>query len=143
MKNLVEILKGREGMKLYSPLCGECRLVSINNQSDFPINVVNNKGIQYSFTFFGQYSSSADDAECLLFPSKEERTWENYQSGRVARGEMYYVIDTRNDFNIRTYQDDRDPIDQKLFETGNYFLTRKEAEEFTKKIKRMFLEKYN
>ena len=50
MKNLVKLLKGREGMKLYSPICGECELVNINSQSDFPIQVRNSRQILYSFT---------------------------------------------------------------------------------------------
>lgn len=140
MKNLVELLEGREGMKLYSPICGECELINVNDQSDFPIQVRNNKQILYSFTSFGHYSS-VDDAECLLFPSKEERTWENFQISRAKIGEQYYFIDTRNDFSVRFLIEDRDPLDDKFYKSGNYFLIRKEAEEFVKKVRNLFLER--
>ncbi len=140
MKNLVELLKGREGMKLYSPICGECELISVIDQSDFPIRVINNKRVLYSFTSIGHYSS-VDDAECLLFPSKEERSWKDFCFERVRKGDWYYAIDTRNDFSIINYKDVRDQIDQDLFESGNYFLTKKEAVEFAKKVKRIFLER--
>ncbi len=140
MKNLVKLLKGREGMKLYSPICGECELIAIIDQSDFPIRVINNKRNLYSFTSFGHYSS-VDDAECLLFPSKEERTWDYIQVGRVKRGERYYLIYTRNGFEVTSYQDNRDEIDDTLFASGNYFFTREEAVEFAKKVKRIFLER--
>ena len=140
MKNLVKLLKGREGMKLYSPICGECELVNINSQSDFPIQVRNSRQILYSFTSFGHYSS-VDDAECLLFPSKEERTWEDFQVGRVKKETWYYLVDTRNGFEVISYQDNRDQIDEDLFNSGNYFLTREEAVEFAKKVKRIFLER--
>lgn len=140
MKNLVKLLKGREGMKLYSPICGECELIDIIDQSDFPIQVRNNKQILYSFTSLGQYSS-VDDAECLLFPSKEERTWEDFQVDRVKRGKYYYLIDTRNDFEIVKHIDVRDEIDDELFALGNYFFTREEAVEFAKKVKSLFLER--
>lgn len=140
MKNLVKLLKGREGMKLYSPICGECELVNINSQSDFPIQVRNSRQILYSFTSLGQYSS-VDDAECLLFPSKEERTWEDFQVGRVKKGEWYYLVDTRNNFEIVYYLDARDEMDDALFASGNYFFTREEAVEFAKKVKSLFLER--
>ena len=140
MKNLVELLKGREGMKLYSPICGECELIRVDTQSDFPIRVTKNGEIMYAFTFLGQYSPQ-EDAECLLFPSKEERSWENFQVGRVKKGEWYYLVDTRNGVEVFSYQDNRDEIDDVLFASGNYFFTKEEAEKFAKKVKRIFLER--
>jgi hypothetical protein len=80
MISIAELLKdANKGMKLYSPLFGEVNFVGIDKQSDYPINVTDCKGNGKSFTEFGVYFKDHPDAECLLFPSKNCRTWEGWK----------------------------------------------------------------
>lgn len=79
--NLTEILKDcPEGTKLYSPVCGECILVSINDLRTYPIKVfdcsISDHPVEKYYTFTAQgclYDNS--NGECLLFPSKDCRDW--------------------------------------------------------------------
>lgn len=79
MINIAKLLENApDGMKLYSPLFGEVKFVRIDKQSDYPINVTDCKGNGKSFTEFGVYFADHPDAECLLFPSKDYRTWQGW-----------------------------------------------------------------
>lgn len=72
--NIAEILKDApKGTKLYSPLFGEVELKSV---SDVIIEV--KVGISVS-TFYNddRYYKGYPSGECLLFPSKDERNWDN------------------------------------------------------------------
>lgn len=77
--DLCEILKDCPyGTKLYCTLCGEVRFDSIDN-SEFPINLVFGKNKEISLTKEGWYWTDANDAECLLFPSKDQREWSKFK----------------------------------------------------------------
>ena len=79
MVNIAELLKGAtKGTKLYSPLFGEVKLVRVDKRRGYPIDVLDCNGNGKSFTEFGVYFANHPDAECLLFPSKECRTWEGW-----------------------------------------------------------------
>lgn len=79
--NLVEILKDcLPGTKLYSPLAGEVELSHIDESREYPIMVLgNDRNFQLSFTKEGLYHTEAVNGECVLFPSKEVRTWSNFK----------------------------------------------------------------
>ena len=73
--NIAEMLKDcPKGMKLYSPLCGECELHVIIG-GIIHVNTKSNKLV--SFYSNGRYMQ---DGECVLFPSKENRNWSTFQS---------------------------------------------------------------
>ena len=75
--NLAEILKDcPKGTKLYSPLCGECKLYTVTCKS---ILVESTTFKTLHFYEDGTYYEGYDDAECLLFPSKENRDWSKFQ----------------------------------------------------------------
>lgn len=81
--NIAEILKDApKGTKLYSPLFGKCDLYSINpDDEDCTITIIwknGNKNTFECFTANGQYIP-VPDAECLLFPSKDQRDWGNFK----------------------------------------------------------------
>ena len=79
--NLVEILKDvPKGTKLWSPLCGECSLYRVDMSSEVPIIVEvkrdkNNEDCILRFAANGKYFSRLISAECILFPSKNNRDW--------------------------------------------------------------------
>lgn len=83
MINVAEKLKDcPKGTKLYSPLFGEVELVRIDMENHrFSIIVkVSEYGIPYSvvtFTAEGKWYD-AEQSECLLFPSKDNRDWNKF-----------------------------------------------------------------
>lgn len=85
--NLVKILKDvSKGTKLWSPICGKCTFVGIDDEgyddlksSEYPIICKNSKGTNNSFTKEGKLYATYDDTECVLFPSKENRDWSKFR----------------------------------------------------------------
>lgn len=77
--NLVEILKDApKDMKLYSPICGECKFVGIGDYpSPIKCEVLEDNCLWRfrSDETFAIYK----DAECILFPSKENRDWAKFK----------------------------------------------------------------
>lgn len=83
MINVAEKLKDcPKGTKLYSPLFGEVEFVRIeigNPRFSIVVKVLDN-GIPYSnvtFTAEGKWYN-AEQSECLLFPSKDNRDWNKF-----------------------------------------------------------------
>lgn len=77
--DLAEILKDcPRGMKLYSPLCGEVVLNSVNNYANYPIEV-NHNNSKLTFTRYGRLYDEFPDGECILFPSKDQRDWSKFK----------------------------------------------------------------
>ena len=71
MINIAEILKDcPKGTKLYSPICGECRLVKIYDGLGF--DVINDTDDVFNFSYDGRYNLNG---ECCIFPSKENKDW--------------------------------------------------------------------
>ena len=77
--NLVEILKDcPRGTKFYSPLFGEVKFDRIDNEDVYPIVIISNKGRSDYFSTKGKYYISYNEAECMLFPSKDQRDWTKF-----------------------------------------------------------------
>ena len=75
MINIADILKDcPKGTKLYSPICGECRLIKIYEGLGF--DVINDTDDVFNFSYDGRYNLNG---ECCIFPSKENRDWTTYQ----------------------------------------------------------------
>lgn len=73
--NIAEILKNcPEGMKLYSPIYGEMEFVKIM-MSTGNIHCRTSKGDPHYFYPDGKYER---EGECILFPSKEQRDWNQF-----------------------------------------------------------------
>lgn len=74
--NLVEILKDApKGTKLWSPICGECEFIKVDN--DEPVSILccaNN--LYRSFLPDGKVLYRG---ECVLFPSKDNRDWSTFK----------------------------------------------------------------
>ena len=76
--DLTKILKNcPKGWKLYSPLCGEVKFDSITENPEFPITVLNETMGIY-LTREGTYCTGIEEAECILFPSKDQRDWSKF-----------------------------------------------------------------
>ena len=78
MINIAELLKiCPKGTKLYSPICGEVTLESVCLEEEYPIYVSITSSSVIAFTKDGKYFNRAD-AECILFPSKDNRYWSTF-----------------------------------------------------------------
>ena len=86
--NLCEILKDcPKGTKLYSPLFGEVEFRKIN-KTEYPITVLasfpvmdnpDELCVRKYFSSDGKYYKSYKGAECMLFPSKDQRDWSKWK----------------------------------------------------------------
>lgn len=78
--NIAEILKNcPKGLKLYSSIPGEVELVCVNEYSDrYPIYCKAKNGKDVTFTSDGRILFEYPDAECVLFPSKDQRDWSKF-----------------------------------------------------------------
>ena len=84
--NLVEILKDvPKGTRLWSPIWGECEFSEIINDenTNHPIicrTNLNSGDFGYeSFSADGKFSALYKNAECVLFPSKENKDWSTFK----------------------------------------------------------------
>lgn len=77
--DLTKILKDcPEGTKLYSTIYGNVKFIRISNCSPYPI-IIENAGGVFSVTRRGMHIIDYEDnAECTLFPSKEQRDWSKF-----------------------------------------------------------------
>ena len=98
MINIANKLKNRpRGYKLYSPLFGE---VTLNNV-DETISVKTSLDYNKDFNIYGQYFTGYSDAECLLFPSKEQRDWSKFNY--LEKGHRVMVSDNRRVWGVYNY----------------------------------------
>ena len=78
--DLTKILKDcPKGWKLYSPIGGEVEFKQMEPSSPYPIIVIT-CGTEICFTKEGFYFCDRDGAECLIFPSQEQRDWSKFEA---------------------------------------------------------------
>lgn len=84
--NLVPILSlCNIGAKLYSPICGDCRLSKLNLESDYPISVEAIDNRIFSFNKEGKlYNTKEYESECLLFPAKNTSWIESIKNSSLS-----------------------------------------------------------
>lgn len=74
--NIAEILKKcPKYTKLYSSIFGEVELLRVDKHS---ITCMIDFGSEESFQSDGKYMARYPDAECVLFPSKDQRDWSKF-----------------------------------------------------------------
>jgi hypothetical protein len=77
MKTVADYLRNTpKGIKLYSPIFGECEFDHVSLCDSIYVYY---KDTQIEFNKYGQFGLNNSDGECLLFPSKEVREWNNYR----------------------------------------------------------------
>ena len=79
--DLTKILKScPKGWKLYTPIFGDVELKEIDTSKVYSVNVKLISGLIESFTREGKLYDRDyyKDAECVLFPSKEQRDWSKF-----------------------------------------------------------------
>lgn len=77
--DLTKILKDcPEGTKLYTTVWGEVTFYRINSEKPiYPIYIETDSGYIPALTKEGCYTNKID-AECILFPSKDQRDWSKF-----------------------------------------------------------------
>lgn len=82
MTNLVSILKHcPEGTKLYSPIFGEVTFKRISSSRNILGEAIDHNGESrtVAFTRLGRFYCDFPSAECVLFPSKDQRDWDKFR----------------------------------------------------------------
>ena len=78
--NLVEILEGcPRGTKFYSSAFGEVVFQGIIEKSAFPICLKLDKGDDFWYVTSGGKLYDYDIGECILFPSRTQRSWAKFE----------------------------------------------------------------
>ena len=76
--DLTKILRNcPKGWKLWSPIFGEIEFYSIAEKAHYPIMLSCKKGIIW-FSKDGLFDIENEGAECILFPSKDQRDWSKF-----------------------------------------------------------------
>lgn len=109
MTNIAEILEYcPQGMKLYSPICGDCTFYRLDNKNkSYPIVVeacIDNESTPIHLTKEGFYIDGCLNSECLLFPSKNQRDWSKFRIP-VKRGDIMMLKDKSAVFIVKKYND--------------------------------------
>lgn len=81
MTNLISILKHcPKGTRLYSPIYGEVTLYSVNNRRiDVIATNCSDETTHIEFSRLGRLILGYSNAECVLFPSKDQRDWDKFR----------------------------------------------------------------
>lgn len=78
--NIADKLKHcKKGTKLYSPLFGEVEFENVDDKIEIIVHTDEEEIYKAYFEKDGKYYIIYKDAECLLFPSKDNRDWNNFQ----------------------------------------------------------------
>lgn len=87
--DLKEILKDcPKGFKLYTPLYGEVVFEGIDDSEVYSISTYDSCDRPVAFTDEGFYYANKD-AECILFPSKDQRDWSKFEA-------LWYKFDPKS-----------------------------------------------
>lgn len=118
--NILEILKNVPfGTKLYSPLLGECTFNDLNLCDRYIVISAANNSL-YHFTEFGRYAflSHFPDAECVLFPSKENHDWMQFRNTTLTESlRTYSDEELKNELKRRNSE--KKAIRQKEFDNAH------------------------
>lgn len=135
--NIAEILKDKpKGIRLYSPIFGECSFQRIQNETD-EICVKKHNNLMDLFSSKGLYNILG---ECLLFPSKEMRDWNKFawKKGDVlvnSRGLKILFDRWANDNYTSFYAKTINLVEDAFLDTNLHTLaSEKEAKSFIKCI---------
>lgn len=92
----------KKGTKLYSPIFGEVEFDGIENNAIYVNAIVSdNEKVRMRFVSNGQFYSYYPNAECLLFPSKDNRDWNSFRI--LEEGHRVMVSDNANSWSLRLY----------------------------------------
>lgn len=110
--NLVEILKGCEGMEFWCDLSGKCTLKSVDpDEKEYPIDIVSlvdGENRWDSLTGEGKFYDSPDGI-CLLWPSKTNRDWSTFKKPIKEGTPIMVKLNSQINWYLKSYQKDLNP----------------------------------
>lgn len=105
--NIAEILRHcPKGTKLYSTVFGEVTLDEVDIHDIYPIVVRRFNHLKTSFDKEGHYLEDYPGAECVLFPSKNQRDWNRFRIPFKA-GDIVMTVDRETPFIFKEYIENR------------------------------------
>ena len=66
-----------DGWEFFTPICGEVKFSFIKEFLEYPINMRFGE-LRINFSKEGFYFAGREGAECLIFPSREQRDWSKF-----------------------------------------------------------------
>lgn len=100
--NIADKLKHcKKGTKLYSPLFGEVEFENVDDKIEIIVHTDEEEIYKAFFEKDGKYYMIYKDAECLLFPSKDNRNWNDFQV--LEEGHRVMVSDNGENWFLRKY----------------------------------------
>ena len=123
--NIAEILKDKkEGMRLYSPIFGECAFCCVREDTN-DICVKKQNGVKEFFDSKGLYYNTG---EVMLFPSKEMRDWSKFfKKGDVLvhrNGDVHVIFEVFSDNRYTRFK-------------GKHYLWKERFEDYNKEVSEM------
>lgn len=105
--DLTEILKGCEGIELWSDIFGKCKLERLDYHSDFEIAVsALNTDYPYNkyeqFTKYGRFYARYPDGKCMLWPSETNRDWSTFKKN-VKDDDWFACTDGNGVYTVIQY----------------------------------------
>ena len=106
MTNIAKLLKDApKGMKLYSPLFGEVRLVCVNCDNNILVETEMHDNHYFAYNGVFRMHGCYPNSKCLLFPSKDCPTWEGW-TPPVELKVGDWVVGNGGVFKITQYEDE-------------------------------------
>lgn len=100
--NIADKLKHcKKGTKLYSPLFGEVEFENVDDKIEIITHTDEEEIYKAFFEKDGKYYMIYKDAECLLFPSKDNRDWNDFQV--LEEGHRVMVSDNGENWSLKKY----------------------------------------
>ena len=98
--NILEIIKkAPEDHVYWCTLIGECKVRIATLTTNYPIIAIANTGSEYEITKSGRYFYAYPDAECVLFPSRDNRDWAAFErelDGKPEEKKPLYIPESES-----------------------------------------------
>lgn len=94
----------KKGTKLYSPIFGEVEFENVDDKIEVIVHTDKEDICKAFFEKDGKYYMSYKNAECLLFPSKDNRDWNTFQV--LEKGHRVMCSDDDVEWKLREYVKD-------------------------------------
>ena len=105
--DLTKILKGCEGVELWSDFCGICKLKKIHYDYSRPI-VIKSKYSKHLFLMKdGKYYT---EGKCMLWPSETNRDWSTFKKPIKEGTPIMVKLNSEINWYLSVYQKDLNPV---------------------------------
>ena len=99
--DLTKILKGCEGVELWSDFCGRCKLEKIHYDYSRPIVIKSNYSKHLFLMKDGKYYT---EGKCMLWPSETNRDWSTFKKpGKVLDDDWVACTDGNGVYTVIKY----------------------------------------